>query len=141
MPSVNIYIECNITGIKPGNGKIVVVIEFVASNGKTATKNLFKDVTNCTVKEAVLLGLIYAIQQLNKPCEVFVYISDRYVYETLQNNRIETWKENNWMNAKGKLVAYKELWQQYDKVSAYHQVWACFNVHHSYMDWMRAQFI
>ena len=86
MPSVNIYIECSITGIKPGNGKIVAMIEFVASNGKTATKNLFKEVTNCTVKEAILMGLIYAIQQLNKPCEVFVYISDRYVYEMLQNN-------------------------------------------------------
>ena len=80
MPSVNIYIECSINGIKPADGKVVTVIEFVASNGKTATKNIIKDVKDCTVKEAVLRALLHAIEQLNKPCEVYAYLSNRYIY-------------------------------------------------------------
>ena len=141
MPSVNIYIECNIAGIKPADGRVVGMIEFVASNGKKATKNIIKEVKNCTAKEAILRVLIHALKQLNKPCEVYVYLSNRYIYETIQHQRVKTWKENSWMNAKGQVVAYKELWQQYDEVTEYHQVWAAFYVHHSYMDWMKAQFV
>lgn len=139
MPSVNIYIECSITGIKPADGKTVTIIEFVTQSGKIATKTLTKEVQKKTVKEAVLMALNKALKQLNKPCEVTVYLSERYIYETIQHKRMDAWKANHWKNAKGKPVAYKELWQQYREVSSIHHMWAAFNVHHSYVDWMKAQ--
>lgn len=134
MPSVNIYIECSINGIKPADGKTIAVIEFVRKNGKIETREFKNEVQKKTAKEAVLRALIEAIQKLNKPCEVTVYLSERYIYETIQHKRMDVWKANHWRNAKGKPVAYKELWQQYHEVSGMHHMWAAFNVHHSYAD-------
>jgi ribonuclease HI len=38
------------------------------------------------------------------------------------NQWIQNWKKNNWRTAAKKNVKNKELWQQLDKLTSYHQV-------------------
>lgn len=135
---VNIYIETNITGIKPADGSVITVLEFVASNGKKATKTIQNKVAHITGKQAVLDAVNTALKMLNRPCYITLYVSNQYVFETIRNKRLHQWIKNHWKNAKGNKVAYEQQWKEYMSLSSKHSVCiACSR--HSYYEWMQAQ--
>lgn len=137
---VNIYIETNITGIKPGDGNIITILEFVAANGKRATKTIQKEVVRITAKQAVLEAVNAALELLNRPCEVTLYINNPYIYESIQKKRAEQWRKNHWKNSKDAEPAYRQQWEKYLELAARHHIYAA-SIHHSYYEWMRAQIL
>ena len=141
MTEVNIYIETNLSGIKQADGQVITILEFVASNSKKATKTLTCDVHEKTVRQAVLEAVNAALKQLNRSCEATIYLTDKYVYETIRNDRPQKWSKSHWQNAKGREVAYKELWQDYLSISTMHHIYVAENVEHEYRAWMRAQLL
>lgn len=135
---VNIYIETNITGIKPADGSVITVLEFVAGNGKRATKTVQEEVMQVTGKQAVLEAVNAALERLNRPCEITLYVNNPYIYETIQKKRAEQWRKNHWKNSKAVEPAYRQQWERYLGLAATHHIYVA-SVRHSYYELMRAQ--
>lgn len=68
-------------------------------------------IENVTQNEAELTALHEALKRINKPCELTIYTDCAYIKQCLEC-WIQGWIESNWVNAKGKPVAFAEQWQE-----------------------------
>jgi ribonuclease HI len=68
-----------------------------------------------------LLGVIEGLKALKEPCKVNIYSDSKYVVQAI-NEWIKGWEKNGWKTASKKPVKNYELWQEYLKVSATHEV-------------------
>lgn len=110
MEKVIIYTDGACSG-NPGPGGWGVVLMYKEhkkelSGGNKETTNNIMEIT------AVLEGL----KALKKDCEVEIYSDSAYVVNAFNNNWIDSWKKNNWRNAKKEEVKNKELWQELDSL-------------------------
>lgn len=59
--------------------------------------------------------LAYALDRLNRSCEVYIHTEDHFVLRMLENN-LEKWAENNYMGSKGP-IKHAELWEEiYERI-------------------------
>ena len=114
--NLNIYIETSFRGpaIRKAAGMCLIEHEKEDGTPETWQKILYREKTK--ENELVLQLLINAFYVLRKSDTksglVRVFTECDYVLNVINNHRLPQWKKNGWMNAKGKPVANKELWQQ-----------------------------
>lgn len=77
-----------------------------------------KNATNNQMEmSAVIMALHYAHTTYEaKECNVVIVTDSAYIVNCFENNWMENWKRNGWMNAKKQPVKNKELWAEMDSL-------------------------
>ena len=68
-----------------------------------------------------LMAAIEALKSLTKPCKVELHTDSTYVQKGI-TEWIKGWKAKGWKNSQKKPVKNADLWQELDKINAYHDV-------------------
>ena len=135
---VNIYIETSIRG--PQREKRAAgmwIVEFITSREVPVTREGLLYRENITGNALPLELLGNALSRLTKPCRIQVNTCCKYILNTMAEHRLAQWKGNGWVNAKGGVVANKELWQRVSGLMDDHHV-EFVRGDHSYRDMMQA---
>jgi ribonuclease HI len=69
-----------------------------------------------------LLGVIVALEALNRTCEVTLYSDSKYVVDAFNQHWVDSWIRKGWKRGKNEPVKNVDLWQRLLKAKAPHQV-------------------
>ena len=72
--------------------------------------------------EMELVAIRAALSRLTKPCIVTIYSGHGFFKNAFAQHWIDTWKQNDWKNAKGKPVEHTLIWKEIDKELSRHSV-------------------
>lgn len=155
MARLNVHIATNAKGPAKQHVIGMYVVELIDDEGKLQTKEGMLIRESATGKELTLMLMINALFIVNKIKNQFesltIYTNEQIVETAFLNKWIDTWQENNWKTAKGRDVAYAELWQQMEemlKLCCRKMIWCGkheFNPQEqirrdsSYLNWMENQ--
>ena len=106
MTKVEIYTDGACSG-NPGPGGWGAVL---MSCGKT--KELSGSEAMTTNNRMELCAIIFALEALNRPCNVKLYSDSAHVINAFEQHWIEGWKRNGWKNKAKADVANKDLWMR-----------------------------
>lgn len=73
-----------------------------------------------TQNESEIKGLINGLKHLKRQVEIKIHIKAGYLNLSLKS--LESWKNNDWKNSKGKEVKYKSLWKEAAELLSLHQL-------------------
>ncbi len=77
---------------------------------------------NTTNNRMELIAAIEALKLLKRPCRVHLYSDSAYLVNAFNNNWVQQWNKNGWINAKRDEVKNKGLWQQLLELSRIHEI-------------------
>lgn len=106
----------------PGNGGYGAVLSYIAPSGKEHTLELSRGYERTTNNRMELLGVIAALEALNRPCEVEVHSDSQYVCNAFNQHWVEGWVRRGWRTADKKPVKNVDLWQRLLAAMEPHQV-------------------
>ena len=115
MKKVIIYTDGACRG-NPGPGGWGALIQF-----DSVEKEIFGGQVKTTNNQMELVAAIEGLLTLKESCKVDLFTDSKYVMDGI-NQWIQNWKKNNWQTAAKKDVKNKELWQQLDELTSFHQV-------------------
>lgn len=118
---VSIYIETSVQGFMLGEAAGEWLVEYMAG-GIPITRNKIVYHERTTENALALELLRDALSILTKTCSVRVNTECKHILNATQNHWLPQWRKNDWINAKGKPVANKELWQQVSDLMDHHYV-------------------
>lgn len=121
MPEVIIYTDGSSRG-NPGPGGYGAVLQFKDSAGTLHQKELSAGYTLTTNNRMELMGVIAALEALNRPCQVLVNSDSQYVVRAFNEHWIEGWQAKGWKSANKKPVKNVDLWQRLLAAKAQHEV-------------------
>lgn len=116
MTTVNIYTDGACSG-NPGPGGWGAIL--MAGNARKEISGGEKQTTNNRME---LSAVIFALEELNRPCEVNIYSDSAYVVNAFQQNWIAGWIKNNWRNSAKAPVANSDLWIRLIELTKIHKV-------------------
>ena len=96
----------------PGRGGYGAIIQFMDSSGQLHEKELSCGFIETTNNRMELLGIIRALEKLNRPCDAEIYSDSQYVVNAFNKKWISGWKKRNWKTSKGTPVKNKDLWER-----------------------------
>ena len=138
MDEVNVYTYTNIKCTRKSAGTFIYVLETTTSKGPaTLTKTEY--IEDANQNKAELTALIAALKRLNKMCNLTIYTDSDYIKSAYLRGWIDTWKKNNWMNAKNNPVANMEEWRSLSSLLEKHLFHFVPKQEHSYHAWMVAE--
>ncbi len=109
MREVRVYIESTWKGPARRDGVAMWLVECVRG-GQAVTRQGFIHAEDGTETKGCLMAMINAICILKAPCSIRVYTGCNQILVATQFGWHENWKENGWLNAKGKPVKNAEVW-------------------------------
>ncbi len=108
MDKVIIYTDGACSG-NPGPGGWGTILIY-----KEHKKELSGGVKSTTNNIMEITAIIEGLKALKTICEVEIYSDSAYVVNAFNNNWIDEWKKNGWINSKKEEVKNKELWKELD---------------------------
>ena len=118
---VTIYTDGSSRG-NPGPGGYGSVIQFTDSKGNLHEKELSCGYRSTTNNRMELMGVIAALEALNRPCDVDLYSDSQYVVKAFTEHWIDGWIRKKWMRTKTQPVKNADLWQRLLTAMEPHQV-------------------
>ena len=110
-PKVTIYTD-GACANNPGSGGFGIVLMYKDKKGETIQKNISKGYKLTTNNRMELMAVIYALNQLKKPCSVELYSDSKYVIDAINAHWLEGWQKKNWkLNTKNP-VKNIDLWKK-----------------------------
>lgn len=137
MRAVRIYTGTTFKSPRAAFGRIGYVLETQGRNGPV-TRTGFADLENATPHQAELTVIEKALERMTEPCEITIFTESAHVASGME--WVKTWKENGWINARGKPVSNKEEWIRVLELMESHEV-TVENKHHEYSNWLRAELL
>ena len=133
---VRMIIESTWHGLAKRDGVAMWLIEYM-KDGVPITRQGFIHQKDCTENVGCLMALINAFHVLKKPCEVQIIVQCGSLKNNLGNRWYIRWKENGWINQKGKEVKNQDLWEMLIQKSDPH-TFTVEDGHHDYQNVMQA---
>lgn len=96
----------------PGHGGYGAVLSYTAPSGKQHTLELSRGYERTTNNRMELLGVISALEALNRPCEVEIHSDSQYVCNAFNQHWVEGWVSRGWKTAGKKPVKNVDLWKR-----------------------------
>jgi len=96
----------------PGKGGWAFII---LENNEIINKG-FGSKIDATNQQMELMAVIESLKKINQGEVVEVYSDSAYVVNCFNENWMDNWKKNGWVNAANKKVANKELWEELDEL-------------------------
>ncbi len=118
---VTIYTDGSSRG-NPGPGGYGAVLEYVDSEGELHVKELSAGYRMTTNNRMELLGLISALEELKRPCNVTVFSDSKYVTDAFNKHWVENWISKGWKRGKNEDVKNVKLWKRLMDAMSPHNV-------------------
>ena len=118
---VTIYTDGASRG-NPGPGGYGAVLEYIDPKGNLHAKELSQGYAVTTNNRMELLGVITALEALNRPCEVDLYTDSKYIVDAFNQHWVDSWIKKGWKRGKNEPVKNVDLWQRLLKARAPHQL-------------------
>lgn len=122
MMKVTIYTDGAARGNPDGPGGYGAVLEYVDAKGELHTKEISAGYRKTTNNRMELLGVIRALECLNRPCEIDLYSDSKYVIDAFNQGWIYNWMKKGWKKADHKPVKNVDLWKRLAKVKQPHKI-------------------
>lgn len=74
------------------------------------------------MEEKLIKSVISALKTFNKPSKIELRMQQSQTKTAIRNHWPEKWQKSGWVNTRGKPVKYKDLWQEYMKLSEKHEI-------------------
>lgn len=111
MYRVNIYTMTDVKGPRRRDGIYAYLLEVPTDKGP-ATCQVFKEIKDATENRAELTAVVEALKRLNQSCDLDIYTDSEHIATAINNNWLVKWQDNGWMNAKGREISNRDLWQE-----------------------------
>lgn len=111
MYRVNIYTMTDIKGPRRRDGLYIYFMEMPTEKGPATLYDVCQ-IEDATENRAELTALAEALKRLNQNCELDIYTESVHIGTALEKGWIKTWRNNGWVNAKGKEISNRDLWQE-----------------------------
>ena len=118
---VTIYTDGASRG-NPGPGGYGAVLEYVDTKGNLHTRELSQGYAVTTNNRMELMGVITALEALNRPCEVELFTDSKYIVDAFNQHWVEGWIKKGWKRGKNEPVKNIDLWQRLLKAKAPHKL-------------------
>ena len=109
---VVIYTDGAARGNPEGPGGYGAIIQYVDPKGVLHEKELSAGYDKTTNNRMELMGVIAALEALNRPCEIDLYSDSQYVVKAFTEGWIDVWQRNGWRTAGKKDVKNIALWER-----------------------------
>lgn len=119
--NVTIYTDGAARG-NPGPGGYGAVLEYIDTKNQLHVKELSAGYRKTTNNRMELMGVIAALEALNRPCTVTLYSDSKYVVDAFNRHWVDSWVRKGWKRGKNESVKNVDLWQRLLKAKAPHQV-------------------
>mgnify|MGYP002518837057 FL=1 len=96
----------------PGRGGYGAVLTYTNPSGKTFTSELSHGYAKTTNNRMELMGVIAALEALNRPCDVELHSDSQYVVNAFNKHWIAGWKKRGWKTASKQPVKNRDLWER-----------------------------
>lgn len=114
--NVTIYTDGACSG-NPGPGGYGAILMYGSHK-----KELSGGDANTTNNRMELMGVITALEALNRPCQVDLYTDSQYVVNAIEKGWARKWQANGWMRNKKDKALNPDLWQRLLDLLETHQV-------------------
>lgn len=106
IPKVTVYSD---GGAEPNPGKGGFGVIMIYGEYRKEFSQGYRLTTNNRME---LMGVIFALEQLKKPCIVDIYTDSQYVVNGITKGWAQRWRANNWYRTKKEKAINYELWEQ-----------------------------
>lgn len=106
----------------PGPGGYGAVLKYTNSAGQTFTKELSAGYRTTTNNRMEIMGVVAALEALNRPCTVELHSDSQYVVNAFNQHWIEGWQRKGWKNSQKEPVKNRDLWERLLKAKEPHEV-------------------
>ena len=137
MQEVNIYVYTTIKGPQKQCGAYTYVLETMTSKGP-ATCSGTGLLNKVTEHQAYLIALAEAIKRLFKRCSLIIHIDSVFIANCAEK-WLDSWRKNDWKNAKGQQVSNKEEWKEIALLLDVFTFRFVVGEKHTYSDWMKTE--
>lgn len=121
-PEVTIYTDGAARGNPDGPGGYGAVLLFKDSRGEIHRKELSEGFDKTTNNRMELMGVIAALEALNRPCKVDLYSDSQYVINAFTKGWLESWIRRGWKKTDRTPVLNRDLWERLLKAAAPHDI-------------------
>ena len=97
--NVTIYTDGAARG-NPGPGGYGAVLEYIDPKNQLHVKELSAGYRRTTNNRMELLGVITALEALNRPCNVTLYSDSKYVVDAFNQHWVDGWVRKGWKRGK-----------------------------------------
>ena len=119
--NVTIYTDGAARG-NPGPGGYGAVLEYIDPKNQLQVKELSAGYRRTTNNRMELLGVIIALEALNRPCNVTLYSDSKYVVDAFNQHWVDGWVRKGWKRGKNEPVKNVDLWKRLLQAKAPHAV-------------------
>ena len=119
--NVTIYTDGAARG-NPGPGGYGAVLEYIDPKNQLHVKELSAGYRRTTNNRMELLGVITALEALNRPCNVTLYSDSKYVVDAFNQHWVDGWVRKGWKRGKNEPVKNVDLWKRLLQAKAPHAV-------------------
>jgi len=119
---VTIYTDGAARGNPEGPGGYGAVLQYTDTKGVLHEKELSKGYEKTTNNRMELMGVIAALEALNRPCEVDLYSDSQYVINAFNKGWLASWQQHGWVKSDKKPVLNQDLWQRLLAAAAPHTI-------------------
>ena len=116
LKKVEIYTDGACSG-NPGVGGYCGILFY--KNTEKIVSGAERETTNNRME---LIAVIMSLNALKEKCLVTLYSDSAYVINAINNDWLNSWRNNNWKTADKKPVANKDLWEQLLSHLNYHEI-------------------
>lgn len=109
--NIVIYTDGACSG-NPGPGGWAAILKCEGQlKGKDAELVVGGNAKQTTNNRMELQAVLYALQSLQRPCNVTIFCDSAYVVNQAMGGWVQHWGENGWLTASNKPVKNQDLWQ------------------------------
>lgn len=119
---VDLFSDGSARGNPNGPGGYGSILQFVDSTGKMHVREYSAGYKQTTNNRMELMGIIVALEALNRPCEVRVISDSKYVTDAFNAGWMDSWLKNNWRTSSKKPVKNVDLWKRLLKAMEPHEI-------------------
>lgn len=124
--NVRIYSDGSAKG-NPGTGGYGTIVEFVDKSGQYHYKEFSQGYVHTTNNRMEIMGAIVGLEalealDLDTSLSIEIISDSQYLINSLNENRVEEWRENNWKRQGGELAKNQDLWERLLKAKGSYQV-------------------
>lgn len=119
--NVTIYTDGAARG-NPGPGGYGAVLEYIDPKNQLHVKELSAGYRRTTNNRMELLGVITALEALNRPCNVTLYSDSKYVVDAFNQHWVDGWVRKGGSGAKMSRLKNVDLWKRLLQAKAPHAV-------------------
>lgn len=137
MQEVNLYVYTTVKGPQKQKGAYTYILEVMTSKGP-ATCSGTDILDSITEHQAYLLALAAGLKRLHKRCELVIHIDSVFIASCVEK-WLDTWRKNDWKNAKGQQVTHVEEWKELALMLDVYKVRFVVGEKNTYSDWLKSE--